>query len=58
MKKDVGKRIFEENMETRITVRLDNKHKDIIEKVMQEKKFNSLSEAIRFIIEQFQMQNK
>ena len=45
------KKIFEKSMETRVTVRLDKKHLEVIEKIMKEKKFNSKSEAIRFIIE-------
>ena len=55
MKKDRPKRrLFEEVMNTRVTVRLDNKHNEIIKKIMQEKEFNSMSEAIRFIIENYQ----
>lgn len=55
MKKDrPNRRLFDEVMNTRVTIRLDNKHKDIIEKIMKENDFNSMSEAIRFIIENFQ----
>jgi len=55
MKKDrPNRRLFEEVMNTRVTIRLDKKHIEIIEKVTKENKFKSISEAIRFIIEKYE----
>ena len=48
-----GRRIFEESMELRTTVRLDKKHNAVIEKIMKKNKFKTKSEAIRYIIENF-----
>ncbi len=49
--KNVGQKIYENNMEIRITVRLDKKHDNILDKIMKEKELNSKSEAIRYLIE-------
>lgn len=54
MKKNIGKKIFDKNMETRITIRVDDKHLKIINQLMIDRKFDSKSEAIRFIIEDYQ----
>lgn len=55
MKKDrPNRRLFEEVMNTRVTLRLDKKHIKIIEEVTKENKFKSMSEAIRFIIEKYE----
>lgn len=48
----IGKRIFEESMETRITLRLDKKHLAIIEEEQKKQGFKTKSETIRYIIEQ------
>lgn len=48
----IGKRIFEESMETRITIRLDKKHLKIINDEQKKQGFNTKSETIRYIIEQ------
>lgn len=53
MSKSVGTKIYENNMESRITIRLDGKHLDIIEEVQKEKGLSNKSEAIRYIIEQY-----
>lgn len=52
-RKNVGKRIFDKNMEVRKTIRLDEKHIKVINKVIDDKKADSVSEAIRYIIENF-----
>lgn len=54
MKKNIGKKIFDKNMETRITIRVDDKHLKIINQLMIDRKFDSKSEAIRFTIEDYQ----
>lgn len=51
--KGSGRRIFEESMESRTTVRLDKKHNEVIEKIMKKNKLKTKSEAIRYIIENF-----
>lgn len=51
--KIVGQKIYESNMDKRVTVRLDKKHDDILNQIIKEKKFNNKSEAIRYIIENF-----
>lgn len=51
--KGIGRRIFDESMETRITIRLDKKHIDIINKIMREQKIKTVSETIRYIISNF-----
>jgi hypothetical protein len=52
--KGSGRRIFNESMETRVTIRLDKKHIDIINEVMKQKDFTTISETIRYIIENSQ----
>ena len=52
--KGSGRRIFDESMETRVTIRLDKKHIDIINEVMKQKGFMTISETIRYIIENSQ----
>ena len=37
------------------TIRLDEKHLKILDKLVKEKSFNSKSEAIRYLIEQSQV---
>ena len=55
MKKErPNRRLFNEVMDTRVTVRLDKQHIKVIEQVMNENNFNSMSEAIRFIIKNYQ----
>ncbi len=49
--KGSGRRLYEKSME-KYTVRLDDKHLKILDKLVKEKGFNSKSEAIRYLIEQ------
>ncbi len=56
MKKErPNRRLFNDVMETRVTTRLDKQHLKKIEHVMKQNKFNSMSEAIRFIIQNYQI---
>jgi len=55
MKKErPNRRLFNDVMDTRVTVRLDKQHIETIEEVMKKNNFNSMSEAIRFIIKNYQ----
>lgn len=49
--KGSGRRIFENTMNTRVTVRLDEKHIAILQKFMKENDIDEMSVAIRMIIE-------
>lgn len=46
-------RIFDDIMETRITIRLDKKHIKVINDIIKKNKLKNKSDAIRFIIENF-----
>lgn len=48
------KKIYDKSME-KFTVRLDKTHLDKLEKISKEKKLNSKSEAIRYLIENYQI---
>lgn len=52
--KSVGQKIYEKNMEIRVTVRLDERHDNVLKDIMKEKNLNSKSEAIRYLIEKNQ----
>ena len=47
------RKIFEKSM-GKFTIRLDEKHLKILEKIVKEKKLNNRSEAIRYLIENYQ----
>lgn len=47
-------RIFDEIMETRVTVRLDKKHIKTIDNIIKKNNLKNKSDAIRFVIEQFE----
>ena len=51
--KGSGRRIYEKPMNTRITVRLDLKHMEIMKKIAKEKNLQTDSDVIRFVLEQF-----
>lgn len=52
-KKEKKGRLFDEIMDTRVTVRLDEKHVKIIDEIINKNNLKNKSDAIRFIIENF-----
>lgn len=56
--KGIGRRLFDETMPIRVTARLDKRHNSILEQIMKENKFSSKSEAIRYLIEDYQTKQK
>lgn len=52
-REDDLKRIYDKSM-GKFTIRLDNSHLEILKKIIKDKKLNSKSEAIRYLIENYQ----
>lgn len=45
------RKIFDDSMETKFTVRLDKKHLEILDEIMNKLKLKSKSEVVRYLIE-------